>query len=94
MAEIPSDYVLGIVRQAIDGRIDALEKKIDWNHSDVKADITEIKMAIKEFQTVCNVDMKSMDARIKDYEQFKYKLIAYSGVIAVASGVAAKIIFS
>ncbi len=93
MAEVPSDYVLGIVRQALDGRIDMLEKKLDFNHTDVKGDIIEIKTAIKEFQTVCNTDMKAMDVRIKDYEQFKWKVIAISGAVAVISGVVSKFIF-
>ena len=93
MAEVPSDYVLDIVKKALDGRIDSLEKKIDSTHADVKVDIIEIKTMIKEFQTVCNTDMRAMDVRIKDYEQFKWKVIAFSGAVAVVSGVASKFIF-
>jgi len=84
--EVPSDYVMNIMRQAIDSRIDTLEKKIDLNH-------IELKTTIREFQTLCNVNMNSMDMRIKDYEQFKWKLVAFSGAVAVIAGVAAKFVF-
>ena len=92
--EVPADYVMDMMMQAIDGRIDSLEKKLEVNHADVKGNIIEIKTAIKEFQTVCNTDMKAMDVRIKDYEQFKWKVIAFSGAVAVIAGAATKFIFS
>jgi len=84
--EVPSDYVMNIMRQAIDSRIDTLEKKIDSNH-------IELKTTIREFQALCNKSMNSMDMRVKDYEQLKWKLVAFSGAVAVIAGVAAKIIF-
>jgi len=84
--EVPSDYVLDIVRKALDDKIDSLEKKMEFNHLDVKGDISEIKRAFKEFQTKCNKDMGHYDARIKGLEDVKYKIYAFSGAIAAASG--------
>ena len=92
--EVPADYVMNMMRTAIDGRIDTLERKLESYHIDVKQEIIDIKIAIKDFQKKCNTDMTSMDKRIKDYEQFKWKVIAYSGAIAVASGVVARFIFN
>lgn len=94
MAQIPADYLLDYIKKALDERIDSLEKKIDYNYTDLKAEILDLKITIKQFQGACNDDMKAMDKRVQDYEQFKYKLIAFSSVIAVISGVAAKFILS
>jgi len=67
--EVPSDYVLDMMRQAINGRIDTLEKKIDFNHEDVKRDVAELKTSFKESQTKCDKDMGAMDKRIRKIEQ-------------------------
>jgi len=84
--EVPSDYVLDMMHRAIDGRIDSMEKKMESNHIDVRNNINEIKTSFKEFQTKCNKDMGHYDARIKGLEEVKYKIYAFSGVIAAMSG--------
>lgn len=91
--EVPADYVINMMRQVIDAKIEALEKKLEAHHLDLKSEILDLKTALKEFQNKCQTDMNHFDTRIKDNEQFKWKVIAYSGVIAAVVGVILKCIF-
>ena len=67
--EVPSDYVLDMMQKAINGRIDTLEKKMEFNHEDVKRDISELKTSFKESQIKCDMNMSAMDKRIRKIEQ-------------------------
>lgn len=93
MVEVPADYVINIIRQSFDERFNSLEKTIEIQFDDVKKDICDLKDTFKHFEHTYGISMKDHENRLKEIEQFKYKVYAYTGAIAVFSGVAIKIIF-
>lgn len=84
--QVPEQYVIEIFKQAMDGKIDVLEKNI-------KEDIQNLREEIRNFQTQCRHDMKIHDTEIEDLKNFKYKMYAYSGAIAFMSAVGFKLLF-
>ncbi len=99
--EVPKDYVLDIVRQALDDKIEAAVKNLTNEINNTRTDIADIKSEFRGFRNICKNDMDLVNNKITNhenahepYKEFKYKVYAYSGAIAVASGVAAKFILS
>lgn len=91
--EVPQAYAMDMIQKMFDSRIDALEGKITSYHTITRTDILELKETFKEFKSACDLGMRAMDKRVRDYETFKVKLIAYSFVIATVAGFATRIIF-
>lgn len=84
--EVPPDYIIEMLQQTINARMDSLEKKMDDQKDDVTKQITEVKTTITD-------TVKDHETRIKDLEQFKYKAYATSGGIAFVSGIVWNFIF-
>lgn len=91
--EIPRDYIFEMFKQAVDNKVESLEKKLDYYTEDIRNDISEIKKQMIDFKHVHVVSMKDHDDRLKELEQFKYKIYAYAGAIAVFSGLLSRLIF-
>lgn len=83
MVEVPKDYVFSMFKELIDGRVDSLEKRIDYHVEDIKNSIIEMKKWMVEFQHVCNKTTQDQDDRIKELEQFKLKVYAYCSVVSI-----------
>jgi len=81
--EIPKDYVLDIIKQALYDKIDSTEYNL-------RNEIRELRNDIKEFNVQCKYDMGKYDKRIKKNEEFRIKTVAIAG----ATGVIAAFIFS
>ncbi len=67
--EVPSDYVLDIVKKTLVDKIDSLNKIMESNHIDNKRDITEIKTTLNEFKTKFEKDITAVDLRVRRIEQ-------------------------
>lgn len=85
MTEVPKDYVLEMMKEALSDKITSTECNLRTEMVGLKTDIHELKVEIKEFQNQCRHDMHSFDKRIKSTEEFKIKVIALSGFIVATS---------
>lgn len=83
--EVPKDYVLNIVRQALDDKIDMAVKNLKSDISKTTEEINELKCEIKEFHVQCKHDMSNYDKRIRATEEFKIKSITIAGGVAAIS---------
>lgn len=83
--EVPKDYVLSIMKQALDDKINATEHNIRSEMREIRSDIKDLKMESKSFYNVCKISMESHDKRIRSNEDFKLKLIATAGAVGTIS---------
>lgn len=80
--EVPEDYVLNLIKSTLEHKIDSVEKNI-------KSEINDLKIEIREFNKQCTNNMKSHDNRIRSTEDFKLQIITISGI---AGGISALLI--
>lgn len=78
--EVPSDYIIEIIRKTLDDRIDSVENNL-------KCEILSLKAEIKEYNNKCDIEMNLHEKRIRATEDFDLKIIAISGAIGALSAV-------
>lgn len=87
--DIPKDYVIEMVRNTLDEKINQLCDSQESLRLDIKNDIYELKKdlrsEIQNINTTCTVNMKDHNNRIRLLEEHKWKLYAFGGAVATVS---------